>query len=94
MAPEVFERGTCLKSDIWSLGITLIELAEGKNPIGAENEAAAVKSICYDPSPSLSSSTYSADFVDFVSKCLLKDPQQRPSVAELLQVCLSGTNHT
>ncbi|KAK8831644.1 hypothetical protein WA577_004959, partial [Blastocystis sp. JDR] len=32
MAPETFDRHTCLKSDIYSFGITLIELAQGKNP--------------------------------------------------------------
>ena len=32
MAPEVYKRQTCLKSDVWSLGISIIEIAEGKNP--------------------------------------------------------------
>ena len=32
MAPEVFDGQTVMKSDVWSLGISLIELAEGKNP--------------------------------------------------------------
>lgn len=34
MAPEVFQERTCLGSDIWSLGISAIELAEGKQPFG------------------------------------------------------------
>ena len=34
MAPEVFQERTCLSSDIWSLGISAIELAEGKQPFG------------------------------------------------------------
>lgn len=34
MAPEVFQEQTCLASDIWSLGISAIELAEGKPPFG------------------------------------------------------------
>ena len=93
MAPEVFDGGTCLKSDVWSLGITLIELAEGRNPFGAST-AAAVKSICFNPSPSLSSSAYSPDFVDFVKQCLVKEQEQRPSVAALLKVGLSGLGHT
>ena len=32
MAPEVYDERTCLKSDVWSLGISIIEMAEGKNP--------------------------------------------------------------
>ena len=32
MAPEVYEERACLKSDVWSLGISIIEMAEGKNP--------------------------------------------------------------
>lgn len=32
MAPEVFEEKTCLKSDIWSLGISALQLAEPDNP--------------------------------------------------------------
>ena len=94
MAPEVLDGATCLKSDVWSLGITLIELAEGKNPFGVSTAAAAMKSICMNPPPSLSSSAYSPDFVDFVKQCLVKEQEQRPSVAELLTVGLSGLSHT
>lgn len=32
MAPEVYEEEGCLKSDVWALGISIIEMAEGKNP--------------------------------------------------------------
>ena len=83
-----------MKSDVWSLGITLIELAEGRNPFGVLTAQAAMKSICLNPSPSLSSSAYSSDFVDFVKQCLVKEQEQRPSVAELLTVGLSGLSHT
>ena len=32
MASEVYDEATVMKSDVWSLGVTMIELAEGKNP--------------------------------------------------------------
>ena len=44
LAPEVFDDQACLKSDVWSLGISLIELAEGKNPY------ASMKSVSVNPS--------------------------------------------
>ena len=39
VAPEVFGGNTVLKSDVWSLGISLIELAEGKNPFSGKSTA-------------------------------------------------------
>ena len=38
MAPEVYDGKTEWKSDVWSLGISLVELADGKNPYAAYNE--------------------------------------------------------
>ena len=85
-APEVIRGKRELKSDVWSFGITLFELAEGKNPF-EDIESNKVKAAIYsnDP-PSLSSEKWSADFVDFVSKCLVKDVKERPSVDELMNV--------
>ena len=85
-APEVFEGRRELKSDVWSFGITMYELAEGKNPF-EDIESNKVKAAIYsnDP-PSLSSEKWSADFMDFVSKCLVKNVKERPSVSELMNV--------
>ncbi|KAM7456280.1 hypothetical protein BLSTO_02958 [Blastocystis sp. subtype 1] len=85
MAPEVYDEATVLKSDVWSLGITLIELAERQNPYVGCTSAAVMKAILLSEPPSLSSSKWSAAFVDFVNKCLVKDVKERWSVSELME---------
>ncbi len=42
--------------------------------------------VCTEPAPTLSSSKWSDEFVDFVSKCLVKDVNERWSVNELMEV--------
>ena len=82
----MFDDETELKSDIWSLGISLIELAQGKNPYDGFSSAKVTKAVCFDAIPSLSSSEWSSSFVDFVSKCLVRDVNERASVDELMNV--------
>ena len=88
MAPEVYEGKTVLKSDVWSLGISLIEMAEGKNPFDGCSSAMVVKKVCFADPPSLNSSKWSTAFVDFVNKCLVKDVNERWSVSALMDVGL------
>ena len=80
MAPEMYDRKGCLGSDVWSLGISVIEMAEGKHPFAGFSEE-DVK----NATPSLSSA-WSSDLVDFVNKCLVKDVDERASVEALLKV--------
>ena len=89
MGPEVFDKGAVLKSDVWSLGISLIEMAEGKNPYLGYSVAEVMKEVLWKPPPSLSSSSWSSNFVDFVKQCLIKDVEKRPSVDELMRVSKS-----
>ena len=86
MAPEVYEGKTCLQSDVWSLGISVIEMAEGKNPFDGCTSAMVMNRVMNKEPPTLSSSKWSAEFVDFVSKCLVKDAANRSSVSELMNV--------
>ena len=80
-----YDEKTEQKSDVWSLGNTLIELAEGKRPYSAYSFVAEMEAMLL-PAPTLSSSKWSAEFVDFVSKCLAKDVKERWSVSELMNV--------
>lgn len=73
-------------SDIWSLGITLVECALGRFPYPAytgSNYFVLLSQILNDPPPELPD-TFSKDFRDFVLQCLNKEPEQRPSAEQLL----------
>ena len=85
-APEVFEEGEGEKSDVWSLGMTLLELAERKHPYKDLSRSEVVEKLMKEPPPSLSSEKWSVAFVDFVGKCLVRDVNERWSVKELLGV--------
>ena len=84
-APECYTEGICMKSDVWALGISIIEMAEGKNPYHDDTPIQNKKRVLhYDP-PSLSSGR-SDECVDFVKRCLVKNVEERASVDELLNV--------
>jgi len=75
-------------SDIWSLGITLVECAIGRYPYSAftgANYFVLLAQIVNDPPPHLPTEGFSAEFADFVSLCLQKEPTLRPSADALLQ---------
>ncbi|BHF68040.1 Serine/threonine-protein kinase 4 [Sparganum proliferum] len=86
MAPEVIQEvGYNCSADIWSLGITAIEMADGKPPLGEEHPMRALFMIPSQPSPRLRrEDAWSPDFVSFVNSCLSKLPEARPSAADLL----------
>ena len=86
MGPEVYDGGVCLKSDVWALGMSVIEMAESKNPFASYTTAQVMNRVMSMPPPSLSSSGWSSDLVDFVKKCLVKDVKKRASVNDLLKV--------
>ena len=88
IAPEVYEEEACLKSDVWALGISIIEMAEGRNPFAGMTSAKIMSQVVSKPPPSLTSSEWSSDLVDFVNRCLVRDVKERASVDELLQVSL------
>ena len=85
-APEVFKDGAELKSDVWSLGMSMIEMVGGRNPyVGLSSTEFKNRLLKISP-PSFSSSGWSDDLVDFVKRCLVKDVSERASVEALLEV--------
>ncbi|KAF7730407.1 hypothetical protein EC973_002213 [Apophysomyces ossiformis] len=84
MAPEVIElKGASTKSDIWSLGCTIIELYTGKPPYANLIPMTALFRIVEDDRPPLPDSI-SEELRDFLGLCFKKSPENRPTAAELL----------
>lgn len=88
MAPEVIlamdEGQYDGKVDVWSLGITCIELAERKPPYFNMNAMSALYHIAQNDTPTLQSAEWTDVFCHFVNSCLQKNPSDRPTSGKLL----------
>ncbi|EEH34973.1 dual specificity protein kinase FUZ7 [Paracoccidioides lutzii Pb01] len=98
MAPERIQGGAySVRSDVWSVGLTIMELAVGRFPFDSTDSAAGdrasagpmgildlLQQIVHEPAPKLpKSDAFPPILDDFVAKCLLKKPEERPTPREL-----------
>jgi mitogen-activated protein kinase kinase len=98
MAPERIQGGAyTVRSDVWSVGLTVMELAVGRFPFDASDSSAGdrasagpmgildlLQQIVHEPAPKLpKSDAFPPILHEFVAKCLLKKPEERPTPREL-----------
>ncbi|KAJ2893489.1 Protein kinase C signaling pathway involved MAPKK protein [Coemansia aciculifera] len=90
MAPERIQGDRyAVQSDIWSLGLTLIEVSQNQFPFPPPGHPQLsvielLEYIIHMPVPQMDQTKFSKECCDFVSRCLIKDPKDRPTPTQLL----------
>lgn len=91
MAPEVIaQKQYDASADIWSVGITALELCNGRAPHSRDSPAKVLQKILHQAPPTLDRKggqhQYSKELKEIIESCLVKDPTQRPTAAQLLEM--------
>lgn len=92
IAPEIVasdrseSEGYDIRADIWSLGITAIELGDGKAPFMNIHPTRALFQIVRNPPPTLyRPANWTQNYNDFIAECLVKNPEHRPFSVEVIE---------
>lgn len=97
MAPEVISDGLSynFKADIWSLGITIYEIATGNPPYADQEPMRAIFLIPRSSPPRLDGNAFSLHLKEFVAACLSEKPEDRPAAADLMKMkCIKSSSKT
>jgi len=87
--PRASSKGYDVRSDVWSLGITLVEVSTGKFPYPKWNSVFdQLTQVVQGEPPSLQEidERFSPEFITFVNTCLIKDQESRPKYNKLLRL--------
>ena len=82
---DVVELTNELKNDVWSLGMTMLEIVEGVHPL-IDDDWLTIDCVRKRFEPCFSKGKWSEESKSFVEKCLVSDMEQRASVNEVMEV--------
>ncbi|XP_021899491.1 serine/threonine-protein kinase BLUS1-like [Carica papaya] len=87
IAPEVIQTGYSFKADIWSFGITALELAHGRPPLSSQSLPVNINKRFpfWDQARNATDKKFSNAFKKMVASCLDQDPEKRPTADKLLK---------
>ncbi|CAJ1341136.1 unnamed protein product [Effrenium voratum] len=84
MSPErALGKDYSFRSDVWSAGMVVLELANGKYPYEAKNFLDLYECLCAQPEPRLDAAKFPKPLCDFVAQCLRRDESKRPDAITL-----------
>ena len=90
LAPEIHNakevKAEITKQDVWAIGVITYELCTDCLPFKGESASAMINSIINDPHTPITSKEYSEELKELISYMLIKDPNERPSIKQLIQV--------